>query len=313
MKDFGGETPNFEEGVMKKFFVLTVLALLVAAAAFERVLAAPPDPADSVILESKVVDTVSGASGSGVVKMRVWITNKDSLTIVTLALKETTLSNGAYLILSHPRSFAGVVVPQTTTLQGSKIFFGGKYNSTSPDSFLVSGIFDPLDPTSIEPPNAARKALWDIKFDTASATANGIVEFDSAKVNQNTGFTTTFPLDIPVNFVKSQITVLRTDVREVKGAAIPTIYSLGQNYPNPFNANTQIQFALPKAGKTTLEVFNILGQKVNTLLDEYLTAGFKIVNWDGRDQSGSTVASGVYFYRLRSENFLQTKKMLMIK
>ncbi|HLG94517.1 MAG TPA: T9SS type A sorting domain-containing protein, partial [candidate division Zixibacteria bacterium] len=137
---------------------------------------------------------------------------------------------------------------------------------------------------------------------------------DTGVVIQRTIFTNTAPTDVPVNFAKSVDTVvIITDVRDVNPGAIPREYSLSQNYPNPFNANTQISFALPKAGKTRLEVFNILGQRVNRLVDEYMAAGNKIVNWDGRDERGMDVPSGVYFYRLRSEGFLQTKKMLLIK
>lgn len=164
--------------------------------------AAVPDPHDSLILESKIVAPVSGTGG--VVRMRVWITNKDSLTFVTMPLIESSVSGGAYMILSRPRNFAGVVAPLTSTLQGQKIVSTSKYNSTSPDSFLVAAGFDPLDSTTIEPPNASRKALWDIKFDTVVSSAQvGFVQFDSGKVVQSLQFTNTLPLDMPVNFVKS--------------------------------------------------------------------------------------------------------------
>ncbi len=167
-------------------------------------LSAQPDPRDSVILESKIVAPIAGASGSGVVRMRVWITNKDSLTFVTLPLIETSVSGGAYMTLSRPRTFVGAVVPLTTTLQTQRILNTLKYNSTSPDSFLVAGGFDPLDPATIEPPNASRKALWDIKFDTVTSQAQvGFVQFDSGRVAQSLTFTNTLPSDHSPNFVKS--------------------------------------------------------------------------------------------------------------
>lgn len=169
-------------------------------------LSAQPDPRDSVILESKTVAPVAGASGSGVVRMRVWITNKDSLTFVTLPLIETSASGGAYMTLSGPlpRNFNRVVVPLTTTLQTQRIFNGARYNSSSPDSFLIAGGFDPLDPATIEPPNVSRKALWDIKFDTVISQAQvGFVQFDSGRVAQSLTFTNTLPSDHTPNFVKS--------------------------------------------------------------------------------------------------------------
>ncbi len=106
---------------------------------------------------------------------------------------------------------------------------------------------------------------------------------------------------------------ISTNVRDIRPGQVPREYSLFQNYPNPFNANTQIRFALPKAGHATLEIYNLLGQKAITLVDGYLTAGVKIVSWDGRDNRGAAVPSGIYFYRLRSQDFVQTKKMLLVK
>jgi hypothetical protein len=104
-----------------------------------------------------------------------------------------------------------------------------------------------------------------------------------------------------------------TGVGDINPGQLPKRYSLSQNYPNPFNANTQIIFALPKSGHATLEIFNLLGQKVGTLVDEQLSAGTKIVNWDGRDKRGETVPSGIYFYQLRSGDFIEKKKMVFLK
>lgn len=107
------------------------------------------------------------------------------------------------------------------------------------------------------------------------------------------------------------------DVKDTKQGDVtarPTSYSLGQNYPNPFNASTVIQFALPKTSDVKLEIFNVLGQKVVTLVDEELQTGYKQVVWDGKDQRGNSVATGIYFYRIRAEDvFSDMKKMLYIK
>jgi len=94
---------------------------------------------------------------------------------------------------------------------------------------------------------------------------------------------------------------------------LPTEYALKQNYPNPFNPSTDIAFSLPLASPVKLEIMNLLGQKVRTLTDTYLEAGNHIVTWDGRDNSGVAVASGVYFYRLQAASFESVKKMMMLK
>ena len=96
-------------------------------------------------------------------------------------------------------------------------------------------------------------------------------------------------------------------------AGLPKIFSLSQNYPNPFNAVTVISFALPKTGHVKLEVYNILGQKVKDLVDEVVTAGYKKVVWDGKNNGGNDVASGVYFYRIKTQEFVEVMKMTLLK
>jgi flagellar hook assembly protein FlgD len=85
-------------------------------------------------------------------------------------------------------------------------------------------------------------------------------------------------------------------------------YALDQNYPNPFNPSTAIQFSLEKPGKTVLEIYNTLGQKVATLVNGELSAGAHRYQWNA-----SGLASGVYFYRLQSNEFVATKKMILVK
>ena len=96
-------------------------------------------------------------------------------------------------------------------------------------------------------------------------------------------------------------------------AGIPKTYQLFQNYPNPFNPETQIRYDLPVSGHVKLTIFNILGQKVKVLVDEIQGAGHKSVIWDGKDDHGREVASGIYFYKIGAENFQKTKKMVLLK
>jgi hypothetical protein len=90
--------------------------------------------------------------------------------------------------------------------------------------------------------------------------------------------------------------------------AMPAAFSLSQNYPNPFNPATSFSYDLPKASHVRLEVFNVLGQKVATLVDAMQSAGVYNAEWDA-----SAHASGVYFYRLNAGNFTETRKMLLLK
>jgi hypothetical protein len=97
------------------------------------------------------------------------------------------------------------------------------------------------------------------------------------------------------------------------GPAIPDKFALDQNVPNPFNPDTKISYALPEAGFVNVEIYNILGQKVKTLVNEYQDAGSYSVTWNGDDEYGSTVASGVYFYRFNSGQYKDIKKMVLMK
>jgi hypothetical protein len=90
-------------------------------------------------------------------------------------------------------------------------------------------------------------------------------------------------------------------------------YSLGQNYPNPFNPSTCIDFDLPRTSQVKLVVYNILGRKVRTLINQKLGAGHRSVNWDAKDDQGTQVASGIYFYQLKAEEFSLTKRMLLLR
>jgi len=105
-----------------------------------------------------------------------------------------------------------------------------------------------------------------------------------------------------------------TEVEEDFGSFEPAIAGIiMQNSPNPFNAQTAISYTLPSDAKVTLVVYNIKGEKVKTLVDEFQTAGAKRVIWDGTNQNSDKVASGVYFYRLEAGDLKATKRMVLLK
>jgi PKD repeat protein len=97
------------------------------------------------------------------------------------------------------------------------------------------------------------------------------------------------------------------------GETAPESYSLKQNYPNPFNNSTNIRFSLKNEGIVSLRVYNTLGEEVATLADDYRPAGLWQSHWDGRDGGGRLVSSGVYIYRLQSGDFVETKRMILIR
>ena len=99
-----------------------------------------------------------------------------------------------------------------------------------------------------------------------------------------------------------------TTLRITKQQTIPVTYNLEQNYPNPFNPSTTIKFSLPEATNVTIKIYNTLGQKVADLVNTNLEAGWYSYQWDARN-----MATGIYIYELRTNKFISTKKMVLIK
>jgi hypothetical protein len=94
---------------------------------------------------------------------------------------------------------------------------------------------------------------------------------------------------------------------------IPFTYLLHQNYPNPFNPTTTIKYDIKEPGTVRLKIYNTIGQEVKTLINGYETAGYKSVIWDGKDNSGNAVSSGLYVYRIEAGKYIQCHKMLLVK
>jgi flagellar hook assembly protein FlgD len=94
---------------------------------------------------------------------------------------------------------------------------------------------------------------------------------------------------------------------------MPDRFCLFQNYPNPFNSATKIRYDVPITCRVNLDIYNILGRKVRTLVDKWMDAGSYSVTWDGKTESGQTAASGVYLYHIRAGRFISTKKMILMK
>ena len=97
-----------------------------------------------------------------------------------------------------------------------------------------------------------------------------------------------------------------------RGTALPTDFALGQNYPNPFNPSTIIPYQLPSAGHVRLDVFNVLGQRLATLVDAERSVGVHTAQWDGTDAAGRAVGTGVYIYRLSSGGMTESRRMVLV-
>ena len=103
------------------------------------------------------------------------------------------------------------------------------------------------------------------------------------------------------------------ELTEAANIIIPKSTALLGNYPNPFNPTTEISFALKDAQNVTLEIFNVRGQKVKTLINDNMDAGLHQVLWAGLDNDGKQISSGIYFYKMQAGKYISTRKMILMK
>ncbi len=126
-------------------------------------------------------------------------------------------------------------------------------------------------------------------------------------------FTWVDPRENGMNIYASSVQYDPSDVTDPDNPALPDGFVLSQNYPNPFNPSTEISFTLPTKSDVTLSVYNTLGQRVKTIVDGECPAGDYTVTWDGKDNGGNAVSTGVYFYRLTADGVTESKKMMLLK
>ena len=136
-------------------------------------------------------------------------------------------------------------------------------------------------------------------------------------------FKTTFL--IPMDELRDEVLLALADIPPIEEetvetavatsdqTSIPQAFSLAQNAPNPFNGETLIRFALPQPSQVELTIYNLLGQRVATLAQGPSAAGTFSVRWDGRDQTGRAVTSGVYLYQLRAGEYTKVRKLLLLR
>jgi hypothetical protein len=232
------------------------------------------------------------------------ITNQDDLMAIDIALQ-----------------FSEGVTLKEVTFEGSRAqYFDLKIaNINNEDNTVIIGMVTQTSSTPVPLLEAGEGTVANLVFEVDDPSVSGITL--TAITTENPRHKLTFVYNRMED--RQGLRQIRTEPDfdsytvalsgAVAGSDIPTEFSLSQNYPNPFNPTTEVSFGLPVASNVNLRVFNILGQEVVTLIDGQMPAGNHTVTWDGRNSSGGTVSSGVYFYRLETEQFNQTRKMLMLK
>ncbi|MCS5651827.1 MAG: T9SS type A sorting domain-containing protein, partial [Candidatus Marinimicrobia bacterium] len=130
--------------------------------------------------------------------------------------------------------------------------------------------------------------------------------------NRNNVWYTGFGHLYAYNFLQSTYPNMNLSSHDIK-EPVAQQFTLFHNYPNPFNPTTIISYDLPERAQVTLDIYDILGKQIKTLVNQSQDAGNKIAMWDGTDDLGSQVSAGVYLYQIQAGEFSQTRKMLLLK
>jgi hypothetical protein len=184
---------------------------------------------------------------------------------------------------------------------------------TSPDGVMWTGFvqFSPLLATGSDGGTPSFLMTFGV------TTTHGVFEIDTScftPANYASFTDADFNLITP-SFTKGLVGIeVEASVQQVSsGGPVPRTFAVGQNYPNPFNAGTVIPFEVAYSSHVTIDVFDILGRRVATVVDADFEQGRYTADWNGTDKSGRPVATGVYFYRFSSDEEVTTRKMVLLK
>ena len=252
----------------------------------------------------------------------------------------TTGPDGSYELLAPPGTYAMVILPPGLAYPNSK---KRSFGRVIPDFSLIGDTnFDATLPfvetihlvhgwvrlESNEPRHFVQVQFYDVETGIIAATRahptwggyvlklpEGAYEVRAAVESAVGGFRAIYQVGrlTVTGGVRRDIDLTSPTAVTEEYTEVPRDLRLEQNFPNPFNPATTIRYRLPEAGGVSLEVYNLVGQRAAILVDEHQPAGSHTLIWDGRDDSGRPVASGVYVYRLRAGDAVETRKLVLLK
>jgi hypothetical protein len=268
---------------MKRIFFLLVIVLnisLAVARAQER---------DSLFIEGMAVD-----SGASVVSAKIWAVTFDSVDSYYIPLKWNAPLGGVNPyppLFYYPPITLWDSFSDSIDINEHTIYLSGNQN---------------LDTISNPPlyTDGARINIITIRFSIAYPGLQQYVTIDTSGLI-NFGNNPVF-ISWPMRIAHPWWSVIEDE-------PIPHNFTLSQNYPNPFNSSTMIEFSLSKNEDITLVIYDLLGRRVRSLINNGIEEGSYSVIWDGKDESGRNVPSGTYFYRLSTSSDIDTKRMVLIR
>ena len=215
-----------------------------------------------------------------------------------------------------PREFSLKDIANSLNINGTDLYFGIELS----DRERLSYSLPPKPPTG----------AFDVRFKGNTRVAGGISEIEVMSPDECLTISYNIILDVGqhLNWVitsengkeytlegTGEITVPKeeTFTLERKMIFVPNNYALHQNYPNPFNPITSLRYGLPEAALVTLTIYDLMGREVTQLVNTIQEAGYRLVQWNATDSFGKPVSAGVYLYQIRAGEFVQTRKMVLLK
>ncbi len=277
---------------MIKFSVSIVMAILISGICF----ADDPGERDTIIVE-----TVFAQLGDSTAEARIWAVTDDSVVFYNFPLAwESPL---------------GGIRPVEVSYHNTLLFWEETFHIILYDQNFIRMLgwrhLGGSDPYLYLFTNGDRLHLWSVLFEIDSTALPQVVVIDTTSDPLNDSLVFCLPggviLFIP-EFISGSIYYgINSEIEQMENQ-LPNSVLISQNYPNPFNAKTTIKYSLSEQSDVTIEIYDIIGRKVDTIYKGYQPAGQHQVIWDASDHS-----SGVYFYRLEIGDFSKTKKMILLK
>ncbi|MCI0330102.1 MAG: T9SS type A sorting domain-containing protein [candidate division Zixibacteria bacterium] len=239
------------------------------------------------------------------------------LVSVPVSIRNTVPVGLLYMRISYAMNFGQYFVAFRAFRPAPRTVIWEYFDSDSdtfpgPGQIHISGVTDPNYPMQ---PDSTPVCYLDFEIIDQPVPPNVIIpicfEFRDSIDNTMYDSTGDWIDSSEIDYVCGSITILPTGVQNPKGGR-PRGFELGQNYPNPFNSSTSFTLTLSKSGPYTVQIYNLAGQRVKSFEGE-APAGRKTLSWDGTDQNGAPVSSGIYFYKAVAGGFSSTKKMILVK
>lgn len=183
----------------------------------------------------------------------------------------------------------------------------------------LGGLYVRLTGTDIDRADPVNMTDMELSYGEDGGNLNCVlVSFENKNIASGESLLLKISSDTELDLTVSEAEAADTDGRAMEisfkeSTALPNNFALHQNYPNPFNPSTEISFNLERKARVTLVIYNVLGQEIVRLVDDEVEAGHHKVTWDATDSNDQRVSSGIYFYRLVSDDYRATRKMVLLK